>query len=79
MNKLLTTAEAAKMLGVGKEKVRMLFDSGKLPGVIIDETPARRTVRYLIEDVEEFITCNRTGSIKTDRSVPTVPKEKWIF
>jgi excisionase family DNA binding protein len=78
MNKLLTTAEAAEMLGVGKEKVRMLFDSGKLPGVIIDETPARRTVRYLIEDVEEFIDSNRTGSVRSHHTVPTIPESERI-
>ena len=78
MNELLNPTEAAQRLGISRKKIKQLFDSGKLPGVIIDETPARRTVRFLIEDLEEFIELNRTGSIRSNRTVPTIPESERI-
>ncbi|HET9394185.1 MAG TPA: helix-turn-helix domain-containing protein [Candidatus Rubrimentiphilum sp.] len=55
MSTLLTGAEVAQRLGVSKPHVYKLWDSGKLPCVLIPGISKRKMRRISAEALEEWI------------------------
>ena len=53
--RLLTAQEVAKILNIGHSTVYQMHSRGEIPGMRIG-----RSVRFLIEDVENYITSKRT-------------------
>lgn len=52
---LMTTREVADFLRLNTQTVRHMADRGELPVVIVRRSPARRTIRFRREDIEQWV------------------------
>jgi excisionase family DNA binding protein len=74
--KLITKTKAAELLGIGKEKLNSILESGKIKCIIVDGK-----IRIPYSELDRYINDNLVAigetSVSTKIKIDAVPKSKY--
>ena len=78
MEKLMTTKEAGEILNLAPDKIRDLFEQGKLTGYIVSQNQRRRTLRFSPKDIMVFLESARQGAEIVEKPLRYIPDSRRI-